>query len=90
MVLLVSQRLFSAFPRRWTSFDDGFRNVYLHLFQYTPCFTMSDGVPRLIYTINGQTPGPLLEATQGETFVVTVINKLPMSVGMHWCVFLPE
>ncbi|GHJ89536.1 hypothetical protein NliqN6_5938 [Naganishia liquefaciens] len=43
-----------------------------------------DGVPRLIYTINGQTPGPLLEATQGENFVITVINKLPMSVGMHW------
>lgn len=56
-----------------------------HLFLAT-----TDGVARLIYTINGQTPGPLLQATQGETFVVTVVNKLPLSVGMHWCVFLPS
>jgi FtsP/CotA-like multicopper oxidase with cupredoxin domain len=40
------------------------------------------------YTINGEMPGPLLSATQGETFIVTVINKLPVTIGMHWWVIL--
>ncbi|KAJ9091606.1 hypothetical protein QFC21_007146 [Naganishia friedmannii] len=53
-------------------------------YNVTPSLATTDGVARLIYTINGQTPGPLLQATQGETFVITVVNKLPLSVGMHW------
>ncbi|WFD28766.1 L-ascorbate oxidase [Malassezia nana] len=35
-----------------------------------------DGVPRLMYTINGQFPGPTIEATEGDTIVVRVRNHI--------------
>ena len=35
-----------------------------------------DGVPRLMYTINGQFPGPTIQATVGDTVVVHVRNRI--------------
>ena len=35
-----------------------------------------DGIPRLMYTINGQFPGPIIEATEGDTVVVRVRNHI--------------
>lgn len=35
-----------------------------------------DGVPRLMYTINGQFPGPIMEVTEGDTVVVRVRNHI--------------
>ncbi|WFD28765.1 L-ascorbate oxidase [Malassezia nana] len=35
-----------------------------------------DGIPRLMYTINGQFPGPLIEVTEGDTVVVRVRNHM--------------
>ncbi|KAL4399480.1 oxidoreductase [Malassezia pachydermatis] len=35
-----------------------------------------DGIPRLMYTINGQFPGPTIEVTEGDTVVVHVVNHI--------------
>lgn len=35
-----------------------------------------DGVTRLMYTINGEFPGPTIEATEGDTVVVRVRNHI--------------
>jgi FtsP/CotA-like multicopper oxidase with cupredoxin domain len=35
-----------------------------------------DGMERLALTVNGQMPGPLIEANWGDTVVVKVNNKL--------------
>lgn len=44
----------------------------------------SDGFERSLLLVNGQTPGPLVEANQGETLAVNVVNELATQVGMHW------
>lgn len=38
----------------------------------------------MVYLVNGISPGPLIEASQGEMFSVTVFNELPTEVTMHW------
>jgi hypothetical protein len=43
-----------------------------------------DGYHRPLFLVNGITPGPIIEAMQGETFVVTVNNMLAVQIGMHW------
>lgn len=43
-----------------------------------------DGFARPLLLVNGMTPGPAIEANQGETFAVTVINMLATQIGMHW------
>lgn len=35
-----------------------------------------DGIPRLMYTINGLFPGPLIEANEGDTLVIRVWNAI--------------
>lgn len=35
-----------------------------------------DGIERLMYTINGEFPGPLIEVTEGDTLVVKVRNHI--------------
>lgn len=57
----------------------------LSAFSSLTCLTI-DGFARPILLVNGVTPGPVLEATQGETFVVTVNNTLAVQIGMHWSV----
>ncbi|CAG8957707.1 hypothetical protein HYFRA_00000042 [Hymenoscyphus fraxineus] len=46
-----------------------------------------DGFPRDFLTINGQFPGPLIEANWGDTIQVTVhnsINSPEEGTGLHW------
>ncbi|EER98805.1 hypothetical protein BDA96_02G194300 [Sorghum bicolor] len=48
-------------------------------------FKSPDCVRKLAVTINGQTPGPTIRATQGDTVVVTVRNSLlTENVAIHW------
>lgn len=35
-------------------------------------------------TVNGQTPGPLLEFTEGDMAFITVINKMKKNTTVHW------
>uniref|UniRef100_A0A0D9XD08 L-ascorbate oxidase n=1 Tax=Leersia perrieri TaxID=77586 RepID=A0A0D9XD08_9ORYZ len=48
-------------------------------------FTSPDCVRKLAVTINGQTPGPTIRATQGDTIVISVKNSLlTENVAIHW------
>ena len=44
----------------------------------------ADGVPRQVYLINGQQPGPLIEVDEGDDIEVLVRNDLPVDLTIHW------
>ncbi|THU94130.1 hypothetical protein K435DRAFT_669017 [Dendrothele bispora CBS 962.96] len=45
-----------------------------------------DGYNRSYITINGQTPGPLIEANEGDTLVINVVNQIGdnQTTSIHW------
>ncbi|WVQ77114.1 hypothetical protein IAR50_006797 [Cryptococcus sp. DSM 104548] len=43
-----------------------------------------DGYEREVYTINGEFPGPLIEANTGDTVKITVTNSLDEGQTIHW------
>ncbi|CAG8470658.1 7529_t:CDS:2 [Scutellospora calospora] len=42
-----------------------------------------DGVEREVWTVNGQYPGPIIQANIGDTIKVTVINEFKDPTGIH-------
>jgi len=54
-------------------------------FTITNTTLVPDGVERLVLAVNGQMPGPLIEANWGDTIEVTVRNALTNNgTVMHW------
>ncbi|GKU07420.1 unnamed protein product [Fusarium langsethiae] len=47
-------------------------------------WSAADGHGRPVFAINGQTPGPLITATEGEEVEVFVNNQLATETTMHW------
>lgn len=45
---------------------------------------ITDGFSRPVYLINGQHPGPLIEADEDDTLEVFVKNDLPVETTIHW------
>ncbi|BGP40987.1 hypothetical protein JCM10450v2_004993 [Rhodotorula kratochvilovae] len=43
-----------------------------------------DGYHRSMLVVNGQYPGPLIEANNGDTIVVHVTNALDQPITLHW------
>ncbi|KAK4689611.1 hypothetical protein P7C73_g475, partial [Tremellales sp. Uapishka_1] len=43
-----------------------------------------DGYTRQLSVVNGQYPGPLIEANEGDTIVVHVTNQLSDAQSIHW------
>ncbi|KAL8286672.1 hypothetical protein RQP46_004200 [Phenoliferia psychrophenolica] len=43
-----------------------------------------DGFEKSMLVVNGQYPGPLIEANQGDTIVVKVQNNLVNGTSIHW------
>ncbi|KAG0151259.1 hypothetical protein CROQUDRAFT_37157 [Cronartium quercuum f. sp. fusiforme G11] len=43
-----------------------------------------DGFLRHVLAINGQIPGPLIEANEGDRLEITVINELEDPLTIHW------
>lgn len=46
-----------------------------------------DGVLKPVYTINGQFPGPVLEARSGDTLIINVANNITTrsnGISIHW------
>ncbi|PIL29112.1 transporter [Ganoderma sinense ZZ0214-1] len=43
-----------------------------------------DGVEKLMLVVNGQFPGPTIEANTGDRIVVNVTNKMSNSTAIHW------
>ncbi|CAN6195691.1 unnamed protein product [Urochloa humidicola] len=56
-----------------------------HEWEISYQFKSPDCVQKLAVAINGQTPGPTIRATQGDTVVVRVNNSLlTENVAIHW------
>jgi hypothetical protein len=48
-------------------------------------YASPDCVEKLVMAVNGQVPGPRIDATQGDTVVVNLTNLLPTEgVVIHW------
>ncbi|PWA50266.1 laccase [Artemisia annua] len=37
-----------------------------------------------VMTVNGQLPGPTLEVNNGDSLVITVVNRAKENVTIHW------
>ena len=59
----------------------GFRRYNLTI---TSQWSAGDGHGRPVFAINGQTPGPLITAAEGEEVEVFVNNQLATETTMHW------
>lgn len=55
-------------------------------FTITSQWSAADGHGRPVFAINGQTPGPLITATEGEEVEVFLNNQLATETTMHWYV----
>lgn len=42
----------------------------------------------LATVVNGQFPGPPVEATEGDTVIVHLVNESPFEITIHWYVTL--
>ncbi|RWW40491.1 hypothetical protein BHE74_00054097 [Ensete ventricosum] len=59
--------------------------VHYHKWDISYKFKSPDCYKKLAVTINGQTPGPTINAQQGDTIVVRVKNSLlTENVAIHW------
>ncbi|AQK91080.1 Cupredoxin superfamily protein [Zea mays] len=59
--------------------------VHHHTWDIAYHYKSLDCVNKLAVTINGESPGPTIRATQGDTVVVTVRNSLETeNTGIHW------
>ncbi|QRW24035.1 Multicopper oxidase [Rhizoctonia solani] len=57
--------------------------------EYNWTISMREGAPdgfyRQMLVVNGQYPGPTIEANEGDTIIVNVKNKLPhVGTSLHW------
>jgi FtsP/CotA-like multicopper oxidase with cupredoxin domain len=67
--------------QRWP--ETGVKRHYDFTISQTPC--APDGIPMTCYAINGQMPGPLIEANWGDWIEVTLTNALPEEGStLHW------
>ena len=46
--------------------------------------TLKNGVTIDTWTYDGVTPGPTIRVTQGDLVIVTLVNRLPFGVTIHW------
>ena len=42
----------------------------------------------LATVVNGQFPGPPVEATEGDTVIVHLVNESPFEITIHWYVYI--
>ncbi|KAF3769412.1 hypothetical protein M406DRAFT_33703 [Cryphonectria parasitica EP155] len=53
-------------------------------FTITNRWSAGDGHGRPVFAINGQSPGPLIEAKEGDEIEVFLDNQLAFETSMHW------
>jgi manganese oxidase len=62
-----------------------------HLIVEPIIHTVADGLTLHAWGINGRTPGPVIEAVQGDRVRIFVTNHLPVRTSTHWhAVILPN
>src|SRR5688572_12201367 len=69
----------SSMPWRW---EDGFKTFHLIA---EPCVReFAPGFKVNCWGYNGQTPGPTIEAVEGDRIRIYLENRLPEPTSMHW------
>lgn len=69
----------SSLPWRW---EDGFKTFHLTA---EPCVReFAPGFRVNCWGYNGQTPGPTIEAVEGDRVRIYLENRLPEPTSMHW------
>lgn len=69
----------SSLPWRW---EDGFKTFHLIA---EPCVReFAPGLRVNCWGYNGQTPGPTIEAVEGDRVRIYLENRLPEPTSMHW------
>ena len=73
----------------WTMAEDGAKVFHLTV---EPCkHEIAPGMVINAWCYNGQTPGPTIEAMEGDRVRIFVTNKLPEQTAVHWHgIFLPN
>ncbi len=73
----------------WTMAEDGAKVFYITV---GPCkHEIAPGMTINAWCYNGQTPGPTIEAIEGDRVRIFVTNKLPEQTAVHWHgIFLPN
>ncbi|KAI7967708.1 hypothetical protein MJO29_000985 [Puccinia striiformis f. sp. tritici] len=78
----------SAHPREYIlspHFDiNEERITRTYTFNVTETTAALDGFLRPVLAINGQVPGPLIEANEGDQLEITVINHMKVGLTLHW------
>ena len=69
----------STLPWRW---EDGFKTF--HLIAEPVVREFADGLKVNCWGYNGSTPGPTIEAVEGDRVRIYVENRLPEPTSMHW------
>jgi len=55
-----------------------------YTFNVTQSTAALDGFLRPVLAINGQIPGPLIEANEGDRLEITVLNYMDIGLTIHW------
>ncbi|WAQ80831.1 hypothetical protein PtA15_1A169 [Puccinia triticina] len=55
-----------------------------YTFHVTETTAALDGFLRPVLAINGQIPGPLIQANEGDRLEITVINQMSVGLTLHW------
>lgn len=69
----------SSLPWRW---EDGFKTF--HLIAEPVVREFAPGLTVNCWGYNGQTPGPTIEAVEGDKIRIYLENRLPEPTSMHW------
>ena len=77
---LLASALFLPIPARASAGEPTLLDLRPGELRLTP----EPALPTDVWTINGQVPGPVLRAKQGDEVFVRLINNLSQPVALHW------
>ncbi|ORY29691.1 multi-copper oxidase laccase-like protein [Naematelia encephala] len=63
---------------------DAVANGKIVAIRYLPDLVAPDGYARQMFTVNGQFPGPLIQANEGDRVVIHMVNNLEIDQTIHW------
>lgn len=55
-----------------------------HQWALSPQYNAPDGFYRMVFVVDGQSPGPTLVADEDDDFEIEIMNQLPVEMTVHW------
>lgn len=84
MIFLFGLLLGSGIECRVYQPEDPNCKIKEYYFELTHGFENIDGKYKSVFLVNGTTPGPLIEGNEGDWIKLKVLNRLPVSVTLHF------